>query len=364
MSVQVAYQKQFLIFFFLFLIILASIEIFARFYEFQISTQTCVFQNKDAVKLNQELIISLCYDYQNILVDEKPFRQNVPNQNLHTININSFGFRGDEIEIEKESGVFRIFMLGGSTMFGYGSSSDKTTIPAYLENRFAKSGLNVEVINAGVIGGYSLSETELVKKSIINLQPDMIIAYDGWNDALNNKIVSEKEETVDNFDDEFEEEKFSFLKFKNYQFYRTPFVIHRVMEQNMGTISPLNEHEVLELTQLWNERWNEICKIGEQKNFSTVVFIHPTVFSGKKPLIGDESVLQAMDGRKIRINNVMSSLASKLPELQDECTLTKDLRGIFDSTYEPIFYDIGHTNDLGNKIIAEEIFHTVYPLVK
>ena len=358
MSIQVSYKKQFLLFFFLLLIILASIEIFARFYEFQISAYTCVFQNKDAINLNQESIISLCYDYQNILVEENPFRQMVPNQNLNTININSFGFRGNEIEVEKEPGVYRIFMLGGSTMFGYGSSSDQTTIPSYFLNQSVEDGLNVEVINAGVIGGYSFSETELIKKSIINLEPDMIIVYDGWNDALNNILVSEKEEERENG----EEEKYSFLKLKNYQFYRTPFVIYRILVP-MGTDSPLNEQEIFKITELWSERWNEICKIGKQNNFSTIIFIQPTVFSGEKPLTFDESKYPAIDSRKERINNVMSSLTSRLPELQNECTLTKDLRGIFDSTHEPIFYDDGHTNDLGNQIIAKEMYQTVFHIM-
>ena len=44
-------------------------------------------------------------------------------------NLNSLGFRGPEFSEIKPSNTYRIFMVGGSTMFGAGASSDEATIP-------------------------------------------------------------------------------------------------------------------------------------------------------------------------------------------------------------------------------------------
>ena len=48
-------------------------------------------------------------------------------------NLNNLGFRGTEFSEIKPSNTYRIFMVGGSTMFGSGESSDETTIPGILQ---------------------------------------------------------------------------------------------------------------------------------------------------------------------------------------------------------------------------------------
>ena len=48
------------------------------------------------------------------------------------VNINSLGFRGTEFTEIKPNNTFRIFLIGGSQMFGTGSTSDDTTPSALL----------------------------------------------------------------------------------------------------------------------------------------------------------------------------------------------------------------------------------------
>ena len=69
-------------------------------------------------------------------------------------NLNSLGFRGTEFSEIKPSDTYRIFMVGGSTMFGSGESSDETTIPGILQKIFDSdsSVQKIEVINAGMQG--------------------------------------------------------------------------------------------------------------------------------------------------------------------------------------------------------------------
>ena len=54
-------------------------------------------------------------------------------------------------------------MVGGSTMFGAGATSDETTIPAYLQQLLNEKdfGFNIEVINSGIQGADSTTELNL-----------------------------------------------------------------------------------------------------------------------------------------------------------------------------------------------------------
>ena len=149
-----------------------------------------------------------------------------------TININSLGFRGDEFSEIKPDRTYRIFMLGSSPMFGYGATSDETTIPGFMQKFLGKTdfGFDIEVINSGVQAIRSDTELELVKQKLITFSPDLIIIYDGWNDLRSN-------------------------------------------------ISP-NELK---------ENWKSMCEIGNQNNFNTIISLQPIAGFGNKKLTQQES---------------------------------------------------------------------------
>ena len=110
-------------------------------------------------------------------------------------------------------------------MYGYGSTSDKTTIAGYLQQEFENTnlGMNIEVINAGIPAADSYSESIYIKNRLIEFEPDLFIVYDGWND-LDHDIMEISESTLEISDEENSE-----LKFKNFPFYRTPFVIWKIL---------------------------------------------------------------------------------------------------------------------------------------
>lgn len=114
-----------------------------------------------------------------------------PNLDIKIKNIdyttNSLGFRGSrEISMPKPEGVFRIFVLGGSTVWG-GWNGD-WIISRYLEEELNKNprpreGIEkFEVINAGVLGHASTNELILIETKIVDLAPDLVVVFDGFND--------------------------------------------------------------------------------------------------------------------------------------------------------------------------------------
>jgi hypothetical protein len=104
--------------------------------------------------------------------------RNLPSQHTPTININSRGLRAAE-GAEQDSRP-KIIFLGGSAAFGNGAETDQDTIPAILQQSIKSH----RVLNAGVIGFQSGQELAYLVTQIIDYQPAIVVAYDGWNDVF------------------------------------------------------------------------------------------------------------------------------------------------------------------------------------
>lgn len=108
--------------------------------------------------------------------------QTLPSQHTSNFNINSRGFRGDE-EAEQDSRP-KIIFVGGSAAFGQGAETDTDTIPAILQQSISSH----RFINAGVIGFVSGQELTYLITDMIDYQPAIVVAYDGWNDAFDGAL--------------------------------------------------------------------------------------------------------------------------------------------------------------------------------
>ena len=103
-----------------------------------------------------------------------------------SIRINNIGFRGADVNLEKEPGVSRILMLGDSFTFGAGVGDDET-FSAVLEeilNNASGSG-KFEVLNLGVESYSPVLEYILLKRNIARLDPDIIIMNLDMSDIMN-----------------------------------------------------------------------------------------------------------------------------------------------------------------------------------
>ena len=129
MSVQVSYKKQVTLGIIGLVILFLVIELVANVW--WITQINCEFEENEIFQqMDDEKRRQLCVDLYEIKTSGMEL---VPNQQSQSITINSLGFRGDDFSIEKSDSSYRIFMLGGSTMFGHGATSDKTTIPGYIQ---------------------------------------------------------------------------------------------------------------------------------------------------------------------------------------------------------------------------------------
>jgi lysophospholipase L1-like esterase len=350
MSVDISYKKQSALFLILIVVVFFVVEGSARTYEFFV--QDCNLENAESLNnMDYFLKRQICYDQQNLIYSANPVLSLIPNQHLSTVNINNDGFRGPELELYD---TYRVFVIGGSTVFGAGLPSDEFTISAQLENFLRKDMNNIEVINAGVSSITSFEELYHIKDKILKYDPDMIIIYDGVNDIFYKKIVEPK--ITNNEEDEL----------KNYQRYlRSPVVFYRYF------ILPLINYEILDspgkhypsdnynhttsekLSLLWEKRMSDFCKLSVENNFTSVVIVQPALYNGKKPLsIYEESIYETnTHGEK-----TFEKLIEKSNTLNN-CSLVLDLSYVFENTTEDVYFDQVHTNSLGNQIIAKKIYH-------
>jgi len=168
---------------------------------------------------------------------------------------------------------------------------------------------NVEVINAAWPRWWSFEETNLIKERLLQFEPDLFIAFDGAGDIIQDKL-------------------------------------------NVEGASAIH----------WKDRWVEICDIGKQKSFETIIILQPMINTGNKILTEYEYHYYL----KMENSNFLEkypSYAEQLDILNDHCTLALDLRNLFDNVREPIFYDEYHTGPLGNQIIAKKFFAVSLPIV-
>lgn len=104
-----------------------------------------------------------------------------------SIFISENGYRGPAFAVRKPAGVYRIIVVGGSAVFDQNVSDSPSDYlnswPHRVESLLrARAFAHVEVINAGVPGQTSADSLGRIYSQLWTYQPDMIVAYQGWND--------------------------------------------------------------------------------------------------------------------------------------------------------------------------------------
>ena len=369
MSVQVSYKKQTIFGLILLLVILFSFEGLATVYDYLFVTE-CHFTNSEAVNhLDISTKRQICYDFRNMNFVNSPFRTLVPNQHFPTLNVNEDGFRGAEIKNQNIENSYRIFVVGGSTTFGTGSTSDDTTIPGFLQKKFNSANLSfeVEVINAGVSGGFSTSESLLVKEKLIDYDPDLLIIYDGWNDVKSDETqrayattqISNSTSAENNFLYDF----FGII----YSNTKTRGIISSILfdiDSSMGKARyPFDNSEISKNVNNWKENWIAICELGKEKDFEVLLTIQPIPGSSNRTLSQfAKKFFISYDTEKVL--SALGQFANELQDLEKYCSKTADLRNVFDGIETPLYTDYAHISDFGNEIVAQKLFELSLPIVK
>ena len=354
MSVEVSYKKQGLILVLGLLILLSAVEIIFRGYDY--FEPNCRFIESDVyAEMSFDLKRDICIGNDKVVWNNNPLYL-IPDQHFKTINVNSDGFRGDELQNNPD---YRIFVIGGSTIFGAGSTSDSTTISGYLEKKISAQfpKYNIEIINAGIPKAYSFTESNLIKNKLLEYNPDLLIIYDGWND-----LTTDYEHYSDSVDYKLMDQIIRLIRQSDYV---TPTVLLKWYfnyQHDNTNIMSFNPSNVEQKVSLWSDAWTGICNLQDEYDFKTIVIIQPIVGTGNK-LLSQEEQQYFLHYDLESKTHYYQLYANALPKLNSVCTATHDLRNIFDPFSETIFYDSGHVGDFGNEIIAGKIYEKILPIV-
>ena len=359
MSLVVSYKKQFGVMLILLLSILIVIEISARVYEFLVPG--CFYLNADATKeINLDLRKKVCEQSKLVKIIEYPVFQYEPNQSLYTININSLGFRGSDFNETKDHDTYRLFMVGGSTTFGTGSTSDETTIPALLEKKFLENNYNVEVINAGVGAADSIEDTYRIHHLYKKYEPDHFIIYSGWNDSFQHLNSNELDINISRYEKiQSEKSPIHIWVSENLEMYRTLYVLYPLF-QHYSIAMTLNDDVYQKNADVWSNRWSKVCEENNSDGIQTSIFLQPVAGTGNKKLTDDEQ-RHADYIKAVKTREQLDVYSNVLPI--ESCTASFDIRNALDDVEKPVYFDTGHLNDYGNNIIANKIYEQILPVI-
>tara|TARA_B100000029_G_C17544112_1_gene947822 strand:- start:417 stop:1520 length:1104 start_codon:yes stop_codon:yes gene_type:complete len=358
MSVQVSYKKQSVFAIFLILIIILVLEIISNIVlEINDSCTQSLSQSEIYENFSHEKLKNICKDYQSTIHFVTPYNHLAIKQYSDTVNINSEGFRGSEMSDELNS-KYTIFLTGGSTAFGIYASGDDKTISSQLEKIFQKNGYDVNVVNAGVNGAFSSDEYFLIKTKILKYSPNLILTFTGWNDLETNFAqksgVHTTETTISN--NLLYLQKFT--KIDDLQFY-----LSRIIEKRLPVESEsiINFSSINQRSENWKNNLNKICDLGNDKKFKTIIAFQPLLGSGNKILSNWENTIYKNYNQK-KVLDEYEIFKTNINSIES-CTEIIDLTTVFDNTEKTIFHDTGHFGDLGNQIVAQQIYKEISSIV-
>jgi lysophospholipase L1-like esterase len=267
--------------------------------------------------------------------------------------------------------------LGGSTMLGSAISPNNETIPGFFDQKIKNDFENVEIINAGVSGADSTNEWYYLKNYLLEYEPDMIVMYDGWNNVMNRNdpktditlemLSSYTYHNLKNTESNFIREiKDTVLKWDIHilKHFGLLLMEQKILnaDSRLSAQSELND-DIQKVHSILNRDWNALCELGIEKDFTSIFYIQPTLGTSQRTIheieksyLNDEIVIRDLE--------IIKKISLEEIDIFN-CPNMYDLRNTFEQyDNQEIFDDAGHTNSVGNKIIAEKMYEEIKNVIK
>jgi hypothetical protein len=284
----------------------------------------------------------------------------------HNAFINSLQCRSDqEVSLPKPPRTFRIFIVGGSTAYGSGASSQDKTIGGYLNSILEKelapaTKYKYEVFTLATPSWASTQERIIIENRLLDLQPDVVISFSGVND-VHWGILGRNVLWYRTYQEEF---NWHVLDWAYKEFRLKP----------MTDIVPVAPHPIA--PSLVADRLERNVRLSafalSLKNVRYVFCLQPVLAVTKKPL--DEAERKALAGlappdHSISGSNYFSQcyagIDSQLSTLKLDNFVYINLSDVFDTMKTPdrLFLDSYHFGDKGNAMIARGLFDRLQNLL-
>lgn len=344
----------------------------------------------------------------------------VGNQESEYWQINEQGFRDDDtVPLIKPQDEIRIFLVGGSTAFGYGNSSNSATIGNKLEKRLQqrlqqqqtspqlykpdllpsnkaelqkslakpakiKSG-NYRVINAAVPGYASGNELAQLALQILKYKPDLVVVLDGYVDLMlssDQKATqvpqadylagnpSKLETYLEPLVEPLKNNSYLAKAAKNYWLNlqkndsQADFILNEETS-NLVKHLPTDEAELQSRVDRYIEHQKQMLNLSAASQIPLVVAIQPEI-TGRNPsqLTDTEGEIATELGRtyikQVRESYpIFTQASSKLAKAYPQNIKVVDLYKLTDKYPSPSFIDAIHLNEAANEKVAEQLYYAI-----
>jgi hypothetical protein len=271
-----------------------------------------------------------------------------------------------------EAKVFKMLMLGGSSLWGYGARDDRT-IPSLVARKLYERGRRVELKNLAEIGYVSTQEVmALVRELQSGYRPDLVIFYDGVNDTTSALLEAEAGVTTNERNRRAE---FDLLQsparlgaamaaglVRDSACLRFAQIIGRRLPGSRGTAASLpSESRREELTSQVVRRYQSnlaiVDQLGRGFGFKSLFYWQPVVFNKASLTPVEREEAEKLGWARGFLADVYAAIRVS-SELQSE-TRFHDLSRLFADAEGLIFIDYCHTTESANERIAEVIANDV-----
>jgi hypothetical protein len=287
---------------------------------------------------------------------------------VNTAGLNRLGYRGNAPVNPKDSNEYRIFILGGSTVF-----LGNPPIAILLEQEFKKNGYqNVRVYNFGVISSVSGMELSRIVFQISEFEPDLIIMYNGGNDMLHpwswdprpgypfNFIVYERNPLL-----ESDVRHYPALALFAYgsniarslfpDYFKNKFVqLHQArVKVQWGSKEWANE-----IAKIYVDNLIKADKISRVFEADFLVFFQPLVYYKHTLSPGENQFFDPAE--KNFVIYTRKKIFSKIEEISEDSRINiVDLSQIFENTPERVFLDTIHIQQEKKGVVALEMYNRI-----
>lgn len=265
----------------------------------------------------------------------------LPNFQGETINIDQDSLRRT-VSCSSVKKPIKIFMFGGSTMWGTGVR-DQTTIPSALTQILCAKNIAAEVKNFGESGYTSTQEMIRLQLELRRGErPDLVIFYDGVNDVFSSYQNGEAglPQNVSNRRYEF--------NLKDRLNIRGAFSNFLTIAEGMRGRDGVHGYPVDPQTaKIYLENLRIVQALAKEYGFHPLFYWQPAIFT-KKNLSQEEKEKITKDETLGRQYLEVTQWIASAPNI-------KNLSDIFDDSPQTIFTDWAHVSEDANRIIAQKM---------
>ncbi len=281
------------------------------------------------------------------------------------VNVDENGLRRTVKPIKSKSGQppKKIYMLGGSTMWGEGSP-DVDTIPSQLQ---AILGDEYDVYNLGEIGYMSTQEYNyLLERLTLGERPDIVIFYDGANDGYTSVYSPGEPRGIHHIEELLDirvkspsmtESLLDAFKKSNYQKVLKRFLNPPETKIWDQKIEPKIETNIVLTLDYYDELIRQVHALEPVYGFDTYFFWQPILFSGTRSIDNfphEQAIINEASPVWIKSQKqLFHSAKQRFSGREDEHVYF--LGHTLDNVNKPIYIDWCHVGPQGNQVIAEAI---------